>query len=363
MTFDEVRARFPVLERLAYLNAGTFGPLTRATLDAVVADQRRAAEEGRGGRAYFDAVLETRERVRAALAAQVGVAPELVALTTSTTDGCNIVVRGLGLGPEDEVVTTDSEHFGLIGPLVASGARIRVARIGGCPAAEAFDLVCAEVTPRTRLLALSHVVWTTGHVLPVAELREATGLPTLVDGAQSAGAIAVDAGAVDWYTISAQKWLCGPDATGALVVRDPDALPVRSPGYFSQADYDLVEPRFEPKPGAARFDTGWLPTSSLAGLEAALTDLPDWRHDHARAAAARCRDKLAEAGFEVVTEPDQATLVTFRVAGDPAEASARCFERGVVLRDMPGTQTLRASCGYWTSDDDLDRLVEALQRS
>jgi L-cysteine/cystine lyase len=360
MTFDEVRARFPVLERLAYLNAGTFGPLSRATAEAIAEEQRRNVEDGRGGQAYFEGMLETRERVRAAIGAQVGVGPELVALTTSTTDGCNIVAGGLGLGPDDEVVTTDSEHFGLIGPLVASGVRIRVARIAGRPAAEAFDLIRAEVTPRTRLLALSHVLWTNGQVLPVAELREATGLPTLVDGAQSAGAIPVQADAVDWYTVSAQKWLCGPDSTGALVVRDPDALPLRAISYFSQESYDLVDPRFEPKAGAARFDAGWLPTTSLAGLEAALSDLPDWRYEHGRAVAERCRERLAAAGFEVVTEPGQAGLVTFRVEGDPAEAAARCFDRGVVLRDMPGTDTLRASCGYWTSDDDLDRLVEAL---
>lgn len=361
MTFDDVRARFPVLERLAYLNAGTFGPLARATAAAVIDEQRRGTEEGRGGRAYFEAMLAARDRVRARLAEEVAVEPAQVALTTSTTDGCNIVVGGLGLGPDDEVVTTDAEHFGLIGPLLASGARIRVAGIAGRPAADAFDLIRAEVTPRTRLLALSHVVWTTGQVLPVAELRDATGLSTLVDGAQSVGAIPVDARVADFYTVSGQKWLCGPDSTGALVVRDPEGLPVRSPGYFSQASYDLVEPSYEPRPGAARFDTGWLPTPSLAGLEAALADLPGWRFEHSRAAAERCRAALAEAGFDVVTEPGQANLVSFRPDGDAAEAAARCFERGVVVRDMPTTGWLRASCGYWTSDEDLERLVEALR--
>jgi L-cysteine/cystine lyase len=235
-------------------------------------------------------------------------------------------------------------------------------RGSGCdrPAAEALDAIRAEVTPRTRLLALSHVVWTTGQVIPVAELKEATGLPLLVDGAQSVGAIPVQAGVADWTTISGQKWLCGPDATGALVVRDADSLAVRSPGYFAQASYDLVAPSFEPKPGAARFDTGWIPTPSLAGLEAALSDLPEWRFEHSRAVAERCREQLAAAGFDVVTEPGQANLVSFRVDGDPAELSARCFERGVVVRDLPSTGWLRASCGWWTSDEDLDRLVEAL---
>jgi L-cysteine/cystine lyase len=361
VTFDDVRARFPVLERFAYLNAGTFGPLSRATLTAVEEEQRRAAELGRAGKDYFEGMLATRERVRAALAAQISVPAENLALTTSTTDGCNAVVRGLGLGPGDEVVTTDAEHFGLVGALVACGADVRIARLRGRPADEAFDAIRAEVTPRTRLLALSHVVWLTGHRLPVAELREATAVPTLVDGAQGAGAIPVDATGVDFYTVSAQKWLCGPDATGALYVREPDRLRVTAPSYFAQAEYDLAAPSFVPKEGAARHDGGWIPTTSLAGLEAALADLPEWRFERAAATTARCRELLEEAGFEVVTEPGHATLVSFRVPGSPSDLATSCYKAGVVLRDLPGTDTLRVSCGYWTSEDDLRRLVAALR--
>jgi L-cysteine/cystine lyase len=361
VTFEEVRARFPVLERIAYLNAGTFGPLSRATSAAVEEEQRAAVELGRAGKAYFERMLETRERVRGKLAGQLGVDPVKVALTTSTTDGCNIVLRGLGLGPEDEIVTTDVEHFGLIGPVIASGARIRMARLKGRPAAEAFDAIRAEVTPRTRLLALSHVVWLTGHRLPVAELREQTGIPVLVDGAQAAGAIPVDASGLDYYTVSAQKWLCGPDSTGALALRDPESCRLSSPGYFAQESYDLEAPSFVPKAGAARFDPGWLPTPSLAGLDAALDDLPDWRFERAAERAARCRELLAEAGFEVVTEPGHATLVSFRVTGSPTDLVTSCYKQGVVLRDMPGTDMLRVSCGYWTSEDDLQRLLDALR--
>jgi len=362
MTFEETRRRFPVLERYAYLNAGTFGPIARATAEAVTAQQRWETENGRAGKPYFERVLALRDDVRGKIAALIGADPGRVALTDSTTTGCRIVIAGLGLGAEDEVVTTDAEHFGLIGPLAVSGARIRIAGVHARPAEEAQEAILAEVGARTRLLALSHVAWTTGQVVPVAELKERTGLPLLVDGAQGAGAIPVevDALACDFYTVSAQKWLCGPDATGALYVRDPESLAVAQPGYFSQAAYDLEEGTWKPKPDAARFDPGWIPAASLAGLSAALDDPPSWRFDRARETAARCRALLEDRGHELVTEPDQATLVSWWPRGDAAETAARAYERGVVIRDLPSTGWLRASCGYWTSDEDLGRLVEAI---
>jgi L-cysteine/cystine lyase len=361
MRLDEVRARFPVLERHAYLNAGTFGPLARGTIDAMAAEARREAEEGRSGGAVFERLRATRERVRARLGEQVGAPPESVALTSSTTNGCSIVLNGLGLGPGDEVVTTDIEHFGLIGPLLLAGVHVRIARLLDRPAAAAFDAIRAEVTPATRLLALSHVSWKTGQLIPVAELREATGVPVLVDGAQSAGAIPVDATGVDYYTVSAQKWLCGPDATGALYVREPESLAVTAPSYWAQARYDLEEAVYEPKPGAARFDGGTIPAPAIAGLDVALADLPEWRHAHAAAAAGRCRELLLDAGYDVVTEPGQSTLVTFAVETDPEELVTQCYKVGVVVRALPGTRWIRASCGYWTSDEELERLVAALR--
>lgn len=359
MTFEEARASFPVLERLAYLNAGSVGPLARATAEAMTAWQRVELEQGRGSRAYFDEARALRERVRSRIAAEISVEPGHLALTSSTTNGCNIVLGGLGLDRDDEIVTTDVEHFGLLGPLRASGARVRVARVRDLPADRALDAIRAEIGPRTRLLALSQVAWTTGQALPVAELKD-TGIPILVDGAQSVGAIPVSAAELDFYTVSGQKWLCGPDATGALYVADPERLRVAAPSYLSQETHE-PDGAFTPKEGALRFDSGWVPPASLAGLEAAMDAAPDWRFERAAATAARCRELLAER-FEVVTEPGQATLVSFRVEGDPAEAAARAYRAGVVVRDVPGTGWLRASCGYWTSEDDLGRLLEAVRQ-
>lgn len=358
MTFEEARAAFPVLERLAYLNAGTNGPLPRAAGEAMVAQTIADMAEGRAGADYYARSRALRERVRGKLASLIGAPAENVALTTSTTNGCNIVLGALRLDPDDEVVTTDEEHFGLLGPLGRSGARVRVAATRGLDGSGALERLLGAVGPRTTLLALSHVSWVTGNVLPVAELRRETGLPILVDGAQAGGAIAVDATEFDYYTVSGQKWPCGPDSTGALYVRDPESLPVAAPTYLSQTTFGPAGD-FEPTPGAARFDHGFLGATLLSGLEAALDGAPEWRFERARQMAERCRELLAER-YEVVTAPGQATLVSFRPAGDPAAVVARLAERGVIVRDIPGSGLVRVSCGYWTSQGDLDRLLDAL---
>jgi L-cysteine/cystine lyase len=356
VTFEQARALFPVLKRFAYLNAGTLGPLAQPTLDAVEERVRYDQDQGRGGRAWFESMLDLRARVRDAVAGLIGAQPESVALTSSTTDGCNIVVAGFGLTADDEVVTTNSEHPGLLLPLNVSGARVVVADVAGRPTSEAFERIASCVTPRTRLLALSHVLWTTGQVMPVQELKRETGLPVLVDGAQSVGAIPVDVGDVDFYTVSGQKWLCGPEPLGALYIRDPDSLRVAFPAYWAQT---AIEPdgTFVPREGAPRFDSGWIATHMLAGWEAALATAPEWRFERAAQMTAHCRDALAAAGRELVGEAAEATLVSFVPPGDPAETAAELYARGVVVRDLPGTGWVRASCGWWTNEDDIERLV------
>jgi L-cysteine/cystine lyase len=360
VAWPELRARFPVLDRYAYLNAGTFGPLAHATAEATTRLRTWELEHGRGGRAYFDEMLASRVRVRELLAAQIHVPAASVALTESTTQGVHVVVTGLGLGPGDGVVTTDAEHFGLTGPLLASGAELQIAKVRDARADEVFDLIRARVNSRTRLIAISAVSWIDGTIFPWRELQESSGLPVLVDGAQSVGALEVDAGPADFYTVSAQKWLCGPDATGALYVRDPETLRPRLVSNPSAESYDIAAGTWEPKAGAARFDPVFTPASSLAGLEAALTDLPAGRFERARELAERCRALLEAAGHDVVTHSGQATLVAFRAPVDAAEAAAALYERGIVIRDLPGSGLLRASVGWWNDESDLERLVGAL---
>jgi L-cysteine/cystine lyase len=355
VTLEEARALFPALERVTYLNAGTFGPLAKPTADVMIEQTRLDIDRGRAGKTFYDAMLAARDGARSLVASLVGTTPDHVAITGSTTDGCNIVLGGLDLRPSDEIVTTDAEHFGLAGPVFTSGATIRVARVQELGPDEVLDAIVREITPRTRLLAVSHVLWTNGVRLDVHALKERVRVPILVDGAQSVGAIPVDVGELDFYTVSGQKWLCGPEATGALYVADVDALRVARPSYFAQESFEPGG-RYAPREGARRLDPGSTPVASLRGLATAIELAPEWRFARIGEAAAHCRDGLAEVA-QVVTPSDQAGLVTFEVREDPDEVVARLFERDVVVRRLPGVPWVRASCGWWTSDEDVEQLV------
>ncbi len=361
MNLAAVRTGLPVLDRVAYLNAGTFGPLPRRTAAAMEAAGRQELEAGRSGAAYWDTVRTLRARARERIGEAIGAPAGCLALTRSTTDGCNIAVSSLGLRPTDEIVTTDAEHFGLLGAIACSGARVRVAAVNDLPPEEAADRIEAEISGRTRLVALSHVLWTNGHVLPV-ERFAGRGYAVLVDGAQSCGAIPLDVASlgVDFYTVSGQKWLLGPDGTGALYVGPErlDELTVTTPCYFSQQRYE-DDGSFVPVDGAPRFDNGTVPAPALAGLLESLAfaaEAGEARFDVAREAAVRCREALA-ARVRVVSAPDQSTLVAFEPNGDAAATVSRLADSGVVVRDLPKLGWVRASIGFWTSDDDVDRLV------
>ncbi|MCY4087036.1 MAG: aminotransferase class V-fold PLP-dependent enzyme [Actinomycetia bacterium] len=364
MDFDAVRAEFPALERVAYLNTGTFGPVPQRSHDAAAAWSERELREGRSGVDYFDHRLEQREQVRAMLADLLGAGSHQVALTRSTTESCNIVLAGLGLAADEEIVTTDLEHFGLLGALGASGARVRVARLLGRPPGEAVESIRREIGSRTRLVATSHVSWLNGQVLPIADIAE-LGVPVLVDGAQSVGAIPVDLGELscDFYTFPGQKWLLGPDGTGGLALSDAwlERLAVCLPSYYGQQDY-TDDGRWTPAEGAARFDPGTIPAAAIAGWAVALelaAELGEERFGHGVEMAARCHRRLSSI-VALHSRSGDSTLVAFEPRGNAEDVVRELSEQGVIVRSLPRLGWVRASVGFWNNDSDLARLARGL---
>jgi L-cysteine/cystine lyase len=350
------RSSFPVLEQVVYLNAGTDGPIPAAAIAAAREELEAELTQGRT-RAHFERRFALQDALREGYARVAGAAPEEIALTTSTSEGLGRVLAGLDLGPGDEILTSDQEHPGLIGPL--KGARERGVAIRTAP----LPTLAGAVDERTTLVACSHVGWVSGE-LADPRLGE-LDLPVVLDGAQGAGAVPLDVRALGCaaYAASGQKWLCGADGSGFLYVEPGFGERVRTlaPSYmgFEDPAAGLDSPL---KADARRHDTPSLAREVTALSLAALgvLEAAGWDELHARAReqAARLAGRLAASGRRVAPR-GQTTLVAWE-EDDPPAARDRLGAAGVAIRDLPGRPLLRASVGAWTSEEDLDRLLAAL---
>jgi selenocysteine lyase/cysteine desulfurase len=357
VTSSALRAEFPVLDRLAYLNAGTDGPLPRRAVAAAAEELERELREGRA-KPHFERRTELTDGLRAAYARALRCQPADVAITTCTTEGIAATIAGLELGPGDEILTSDEEHPGLLGPLAAA-RELRGVSVREVP----FAQLAEAPSPATRLLACSHVSWMTGALAP-AELAE-LDVPVLLDGAQGLGAVPVDLAALgcDIYAAAGQKWLCGPDGTGVLWVSPAlrEQIAVSRRGYPNLQDPEAgIDARLHDD--ARRFDASSLNAETCACALAAVSLLEqigwDQIHDRASRLAARLAELLAERGREPLPR-SHTTLVSFP-SEDPLTERERLADAGVIVRNIPARPWLRASVGAWNDESDLDRLLGAL---
>ncbi len=342
---------------LAYLNAGTDGPLPARAVQASARELERELSEGRA-MAHFERRAELAVELRGAYATALGADAANVALTTCTSEGMAQVIGGLELGRGYEILTSDEEHPGLLGALSAA-RELHGVDVREVPLAEVANAVGA----RTRLVACSHVGWVSGSLAP-AELGQ-LDVPVLLDGAQGVGAVPVDVHQLgcDAYAGAGQKWLCGPDGTGVLYVSPElrERVAVSRRGYGNLADPNEGLDAHVHEDGR-RFDTMSLNAETTACALAAVELLAQagWAavHEHARALAARLAERLAEHGREPAPRGDS-TLVSFSSPDAPAEREWLA-KNGVIVRNIPGAPWLRASVGAWNNEDDLDRLLAAL---
>ncbi len=375
-----IRTALPALAAGIYLNTGSAGPLPAETAAAMTEIAARELDVGRGHTAAFEDALLRMAEARAGVAAVIGADVSDVALTHSTTDAMNAATLALDWRTSGRIVTTTNEHLGGVGPLYARRARgVEVVSIdAGADGDDDRTLAAfhAAITPGTRLVALSHVLWTTGAVMPVAaiaELAHARGAMIVVDGAQAAGAIPFrfDELGVDLYALPAQKWLLGPEGMGALVVA-PEALdrlvPGLAGGFSFEHDARAVDPAWWSD--ARRFESSNYHRPSVVGMARSLGWLSmyvglDYVYRTGMARARATATRLAAInGVTLLTPPDRmATLVTFRIAGWTAEAALEALGARVfaIARTIPALDAIRLSVGFFNSDEELERLARVVE--
>lgn len=222
-----LKGLFQLDPSLVFLNHGSFGACPEEVF-ATFQEWQREVEQNPVeflGRRSAGLLLESRET----LARYVGTRPENLVYVTNATSGVNTVARSLSLRPGDEILTTDHEYGACDNTwnfvCRHTGARYLPVTIPLPFRAEEFtERIWTGVTPRTRVLYLSHITSTTALIFPVAELcrraREA-GILTLIDGAHAPGHIPLnlDALGADFYAGNCHKWLCAPRGAAFLYAR------------------------------------------------------------------------------------------------------------------------------------------------
>jgi len=343
--------------------------------------QERMQDEWRNGRLgeTFTTLTTIYGNAREAVARLLHAEADEIALTDNTGEGLNIISYGINWYTGDEVITTNHEHTGVLAPLYQLrdryGIVICMADLGPKAERPVLEAVNEQISSRTRLIVLSHVTWTTGSVLDirsVGRMGRTRGIPVLIDGAQSAGALSIDVKAldIDFYAIPMQKWLCGPDGTGALYIRK-EALHYVTPtyvGYWSNKHEDGAS-EWVLHDNAQRFEVGGRQTAALVGQCAVLQWLEavvgyEWLFARISALHTYAYHALSNVpGLTLLTPtPGASGIVACKLEEyDDAEIVKQLQERYVVsIRNIPSTHALRISTSFYNTEEEIDMLVRTL---
>jgi selenocysteine lyase/cysteine desulfurase len=370
-----VRRQYPLAEGLLYLNAANVCPASRLVLDRHLEYLRDFhSNPSFQNRDKYEAM---RESLRGKLARMLRVSADEIAITRNTSEGSNIIVKGVDLKPGDEVLITDHNH-----PSNNDSWRVRAQRDGflvkslpvPIPAPSAEKLLAdfeRAITPRTRVIAITHLTSTTGIQYPareIAALARKHNIYMHLDGAQTFGAFDVNLAEIgcDSYSASAHKWLMGPLEAGILWVR-AERIPQIWPSIVTAGWTDHLK-------GARKFEVfGQRDDPRVVALEAAvdfinLLGLPAVEA-RVQALAARAKVQLHEmAAVELKTnlEPElSGGVVKFRLKNVPTQkVYDQLWQRhrlAIAMTPSGDAEGLRFSAQVYNSMEEVDRAVAAVK--
>ena len=379
-----LRRQIPTTQRLTYLNTGWAGPSPTSVVEAVRARLEYESHGGRTSTEVVDSGKAIRRQAKEAVASLLKASADEVLLTENTTEGINVVLNGLRWESHDEVITCDLEHGSILLPLYhlreLYGVTPRVLKLRpDAPHDEIVSKVEEAVTDRTRMIFMSHIEYSCGLRMPIeaiGRLARQREILTLVDGAQAAGHIPIDVREVgcDFYSIPGQKWLLGPDETGALFIRESmigELEPMRiGLGWVNEKQFDSSG-WYVPEPGIDRFVASTTSAPLRAGFLEAVRFVQEVGIEQIEqrnlSLAARLKRELAATdGVSVLSPTDGpgcSGLVTFTVAGvEPETAVAELWARdNILVRDVSFPAAIRASTHFFNTEEEVMRLADAVR--
>ena len=366
----KVRSQFNILDGMTFMNNGTEGPVPRVVTEANEKYFREIAENPSNNYRR-----EEVDEVRGVVARFVGANPDEIALTRSTTEGMNIFTHGLDWKAGDEVIYCNHEHGGGIGPYTTLAKRIGVkpviVEIPSPPQSvdQIVGLYERAITPRTKVIMVSHMTYVTGLVTPVRELAalaQRRGLLISVDGAHPLGMMDLDLNAmnVHHYAAAGQKWMMCGTGTGVCYIRRD----------VQDRIWPLMGPPGDPKAGAKKYEAfGQRDVPSALGMTAAV-DLQMAIGKKNVEARVRALSTRFRAGLKIIpgvkmwTSEDpqfSAGLTLFSVRDIPmANVQQAILNRDrIYIRTMTtgNLNACRAATHIYNMPDEVDRLLASVK--
>ena len=373
-----VRDQYPLRDDPLYLNTGGLGPVSQPVLARVAATTLALQEHSETGHNLL-------APARDALAHFLGAQPDEVCFVRNATEANSIIAAGLALAAGDEVIFESHAHpggsFPWLNQAKQRGVVVRVFEPDHSSAETNLARIRELLSPRTKVIQVSHITCTTGLVFPVAaiaKLARARGSWFHIDGAQSAGMIPVDLAAIgcDSYAFSGHKWLGGPHETGGLFIRR-DRLEAVAPTGIGAYSGELPQLPGEIKyhGAASRHEYGTRNTALVAGFAEAVRQQERIGRDriavHGRELATMVHDGLAGVPDITVLTPRppelRASITTFRHArADAGKLFGYLLEKHR-LRCRPvteqGLNAVRVSLHVFNSRADAARVIAAVRAS
>ena len=382
-----LRDHCPALAGKTYFNYGGQGPLPTPSLEAITATWRQIQELGPFTGDVWPLVERTTARLRLQLGHWFGVGSHRVAFSENVTSGCVLPLWGLPWRAGDELLISDCEHPGVVAACRElarrhglSLANLPVADLRGDAASAAPAIQTrleAALTPHTRLVVLSHLLWNTGQVMPIAAVaQQLAAHPShpylLVDAAQSLGSIPVAeaAAAADIYACTGHKWCCGPEGLGAMALSErvlaesqPTLIGWRSLSQESEASSSFHA-------DGRRFEVATSCIPLFAGLQCSLALLEaEGSSDERLSTITHLSGQLWEglqaipAARTLLQDPPPAGLVSFTLKGSKPEAVVRQLgAQGIWVRSLDHPHCLRACTHISTTSEEIALLLEALRK-
>jgi len=383
ITIEQHRQEFPALANKVYFNFGGQGPMPKAALEAIIDAHKYIQRHGPFSLKINSWLNQRNQKTREVIAQTLGTTIETITLTENVTTGCNIVIWGMNWQPHDEIVMTDCEHDGVIAIVQEIARRFQV-KVVTVPIFETLNqgdpvqVIEAHLTPKTRLVVLSHILWNTGQVLPLTEIvslchNYPSGLiPVLVDGAQSVGCIPLNLSQldVDYYAFTGHKWLCGPFGVGGLYVR-PQMLESINPTYVGWRSVicDHEDRPIGWKATGERFEVATSSYAQYEGFKGAIATLEEWgdqdqRYERIYQLSGYLWEQLSQIkGVNCLKKSRPLSgLVSFQIENQNHHQFVKSLEeKGFFLRTLLYPDCIRACVHYLTLESEIDQLIEAIK--